>query len=46
MNPSYIHRPEELCAERLTGPGEQLLNLLVLGEVSLLLINFRTDTLS
>lgn len=46
VNPSCIQTPGEVCAERLTGPGKHLLNLLILGEVSLLLINFRTDTLS
>lgn len=46
VNPNHTRMPEEVCAERLTGPGKQLLNLLVLGEVSLPLINFRTNTLS
>lgn len=46
MNATHIPTPEEECAERLTGPGKQLLSLLVLGEVSLPLINFRTDTLA
>lgn len=46
MNATHIPTHEEECAERLTGPGKQLLSLLVLDEVSLPLVNFRTDTLA
>lgn len=45
MSITHIPTREEECAERLTGPGKQLLSLLVLGEVLLPLVNFRTDTL-
>lgn len=46
MNTTHIPTCEEEYAERLTGPGKQLLSLLVLGEVLCSLVNFRTDTLA
>lgn len=46
MSTTHISRCEEECAERLTGPGKELLSFLVLGEALLPLVNFRTDTLA